>query len=176
MSTAARLGHRFRKWHRNVSLIIALPILITLTTGVLLMLRGQFSYIQPPSVSGASPLTAPTFTAEEALHTLQGIPEAEVKAWKDVSSLIFSPSKGTYQARLKNDYLVQMDAQTGKVLDVAVRRTNLLIELHQGSFFHKKVMLWIFFPAGVGLWFLWLSGMYLVIYPVFKKRRKTHVK
>ncbi len=176
MSTAARLSQRFRKWHRNVSLLIALPILITLSTGVLLMLRGQFSYIQPPSLAGEQPLVAPAISAEQALQTLQGIPEAEVKDWKDVSSLIFSPAKGTYQARLQNDYLVQIDAQNGQVLDVAVRRTNLLIELHQGSFFHKKVMLWIFFPAGVGLWFLWLSGMYLVIYPAIKKRRKQHVK
>lgn len=172
---AAQLQRASRQWHRQVSLIIALPILITLTTGVLLMLRGQFNFIQPTSQTGQTPLTAPAISANQVLQQLQTLPEAEVQGWKDISSLIFSPSKGTYQARLKNNYMVQIDAQNGEVLDVNYRLTNVLIALHQGSFFHKKAMLWIFFPASVGLWFLWLSGMYLAIYPQIK-RRKKHVK
>lgn len=174
-SFAVQLQRASRQWHRQVSLIIALPILVTLTTGVLLMLRGQFHFIQPASQMGQMPLTAPVVSANQILEQLQTLPEAEVNGWQDVSSLIFSPAKGTYQARLKNNYLVQFDAQNGQILDINYRLTNVLIALHQGTFFHKKAMLWIFFPASVGLWFLWLSGMYLAIYPQIK-RRKKHVK
>lgn len=176
MRTGPRVGslNRWaRKSHRYISLIIALPVLITLITGVTLMMRGQFSYIQPPNLKGSQPLVAPGVSAQTVLQILQRTPQSEVKTWKDVNSLIFSPAKGTYQARLANDYLVQIDAQTGETLDVSYRRTNVLIALHQGSFFHKKVMLWIFFPSGLGLLFLWISGMYLSIYPQVKRRKKN---
>lgn len=176
MKTITRMGflNRWaRKSHRYISLVIAVPILITLITGVTLMMRGQFSYIQPPNLKGSQPLVAPRISAETVLQTLQDIPQSEVSTWKDVNSLIFSPAKGTYQARLANDYLVQIDAHTGATLDVSYRRTNVLIALHQGSFFHKKVMLWIFFPSGLGLLFLWVSGMYLSIYPQVKRRKKN---
>jgi hypothetical protein len=176
MKTSTRmslLNRWFRKSHRYISLVIALPILITVSTGVVLMMRGQFSYIQPTNLKGSQPLIAPRVSIETVLQVLQRTPQSEVTSWNDVDSLIFSPAKGTYQARLANDYLVQIDAQTGDTLDVSYRRTNLLIALHQGSFFHKKVMLWIFFPSGLGLLFLWISGMYLSIYPQVKRKKKN---
>ncbi len=168
-----------RKSHVWISFFIAIPIVITLATGVLLMQRGNFTFIQPKSVKGSAPYSAPAVSVEAVLPILQGVPEAEVKDWKDVSKLTFSPSKGMYQARLKNRYQVQIDAQNASVLDVAYRRTGFLIELHQGSYFSKTVMAWVFFPASVGLFLLWLTGMYMMGHKIYlfvkRKKKKAHV-
>lgn len=162
-----------RNWHRQVALLAALPLLITTVTGILLLMRGDFEWIQPKASVGSSQLVSPSVELDAVLRQLKTLPQAEVRSWKDVSSVNFNPAKGIYQARLKNDYEVQLDAATAKVLKLQFRTTNVLIELHQGSFFHPLVMKWVFLPSGLILLSLWLSGMYLFFYPKLQKRRKA---
>lgn len=158
-----------RRWHRWGALLAALPLCITICTGLLLMQRGNFDWIQPKAVTGQAPFQAPLVQPETILQNLQQQPELGVKSWKDVNSLIFKPSKGTYQARLNNDYEVQLDASNGQVLKVRYRLSTLLIELHQGSFFHPLVMQWVFFPAGLILLLLWLTGLLLYFLPLLRR-------
>lgn len=165
-----------RKLHRVFSLWSALPLLIIILTGVLLILRGQFDWIQPPAQNGIQAQVSPQISPGEILLKLQSHPELRVRNWTEVSSVIFKPSKGIYQVRLKNNYEVQYDAQNGRLLHTQYRTTSLLISLHQGSFFGNWVMLWVFFPSGVLLLGLWLSGFLLYVLPLRKKRKKRNQK
>lgn len=162
-----------RVWHRRVALIAALPLLITIITGITLMMRGDFAWIQPKAQTGISKLVSPQVSYDQLLTLLKARPEAEVKDWADVSSVIFNPGKGIYQVRLKNDYELQFDAANAKLLNSQFRTTNVLIELHQGSFFHPLVMKWVFLPSGILLLSLWLSGMYLWLFPKISKSNKA---
>jgi hypothetical protein len=66
---------------------------------------------------------------------------------------------------------VQVDTHTAEVLFVAQRRSDVIESIHDGSFFADWVKLWVFLPAGVGLFVLWISGIYLFTAAEVKKRK-----
>jgi hypothetical protein len=71
---------------------------------------------------------------------------------------------------------VQVDLQTGEVLQVAYRRSDLIESLHDGSWFHDRAKLWVFLPVAVVVLGLWGTGIYLFFLPyaVRRSRRATH--
>ena len=146
----------WRKYHRIVSLIIVLPFALVLITGLLLQLRQQFEGIQPSAVKMEAIKNTRLLTNEEII-------QASLVNEADIDQIIFRPAKFHLALRLKNGHEIQMHPQTGAILKSAPRYTNILIELHQGSFFSQWGQYLIFLPAGLGVLFLTISG--LVIYP-----------
>ena len=146
----------WRKYHRIVSLIIVLPFALVLVTGLLLQLRQQFEGIQPSAVKMQAIPNARLLTTEEII-------KASHLRGEEIDQIIFRPAKFHLALRLKNGYEIQMHPQTGVILKSAPRYTNILIELHQGSFFTQWGQYLIFLPAAIGVLFLTISG--LVIYP-----------
>jgi uncharacterized iron-regulated membrane protein len=143
-----------RKWHRKVSLIIALPLLLVVLSGLVLQLRNQSEWIQPKTVS------APR--GYEVIHfnrLIQGLNISE----KEVDQVIYRPGKNNISLRLKSGEEIQVDPANGRVLKRAMRRTGWLIELHQGSIFGSIGQYGIFFLTGIGMVFLIITGVMLVI-------------
>jgi uncharacterized iron-regulated membrane protein len=159
-----------RKVHRWGAIAIALPLLIVISTGILLQLKKNWTWVQPPEQRGSGGL--PSITFDEILAVLRTVPEAEVHAWSDVNRLDVRPNRGMIKVRAMNEWEVQLDASTGAVLQVAFRRSDIIESIHDGSFFHDAAKLWIFLPAGVILLALWLTGIYLFFLPVWVRRRK----
>jgi uncharacterized iron-regulated membrane protein len=153
------MRHSARRFHRLIALGIALPTLLVLVTGILLQLRQDWRWIQPRAELAQPGM--PVITIQQALEQVRAVPEAGVRSWEDVATFDVRFRKGTISVRTRNGYEVQLDGRDGKVLSAAPRRTSLLIELHQGSFFHPLVMRWVFLPAGIGLLFLWFSGVWI---------------
>lgn len=153
----------FRKWHRWGALLSALPFLVVLGTGLLLQLKKDWSWVQPPSQRGKSKV--PTISMDAILRTVRGVPEAEVADWSDIDRLDVRPARGLVKVRCKNRYEVQVDTQTGELLQVAYRRSDLIEELHDGSWFHERAKLWIFLPTAVVVLSLWFTGIYLFVLP-----------
>ena len=56
-----------RKWHRWSSAVIALPFLLVLVTGILLQVKKEWSWVQPPTRRGAGKET-PEQDALEGMH------------------------------------------------------------------------------------------------------------
>ena len=159
-----------RKLHRWGSLIIALPILVIIGTGILLQLKKQIAWVQPPTQSGTTKELALTF--DEIIKKVSTISEAEIFGWGDIDRLDVRPSKGMLKVRAKNRWEIQMDTKTGEILQVAYRRSDLIEKLHDGSFFHNNVKLFVFLPAALILLGLWITGLYLFFLPYLAKRRK----
>ena len=160
-----------RKIHRWGSIVIALPLLLIIVTGVLLQLKKQSSWIQPPTVRGSS--SEPTLTPAEVLVAVRAIPEARVSTWEDIDRLDVRPSKGIVKVRCMNRWEVQLDASTGEVLQSMMRRSDLIESLHDGSWFYDSVKLWIFLPVALILGGLWGTGLYLFLLPYIVKRRRV---
>ena len=77
--------------------------------------------------------------------------------------------------RSKNNWEIQIDTQSGTILQQAYRRSDIIESIHDGSWFHDKVKLWIFLPTGIVLLILWISGVYMLILPYtvkWKRNRK----
>lgn len=149
----------WKKLHRYIGLIIALPLAVVALSGVVLQLRNQFEGLQPKTLKLEIQQGAPFLTLEKILESLG--PE-------NVEQIIFRPKKGNISVRLHDGNEVQLHPQTGEVVKKAPRRMNFLIELHQGSWMGPFGQYGVHFLSGLGLFFLIVSG--LMIYP-YKRRR-----
>ena len=163
-----------RKIHYWTSFAVAIPILIIIVSGLFLQTKKQFSWIQPSEVRGVG--KTPKLSMQEILDITKGVPEAEVETWKDINRLDVRPSKGMIKVRAENDWEIQIDSETGKVLQTAYRRSDIIESIHDGSFFHDYVKLWVFLPAGIVLLILWITGIYMFILPYWVRSRRKHAK
>ena len=158
-----------RKLHRVGALLIAVPLLVVVATGILLQVKKQSSWVQPPTARGSSQELALSFDAILAAAVSAG---AGIASWEDVDRLDVRPSKGVVKVRGVNRMEVQVDTKTGTVLQVAYRRSDLIESLHDGSWFHDTAKLAIFLPSGVVLFGLWGTGVYLWLLPHLVRRRR----
>jgi hypothetical protein len=80
---------------------------------------------------------------------------------------------GMVKVRSKNNWEIQIDTQSGTILQQAYRRSDIIESIHDGSWFHDKVKLWIFLPTGVVLFILWITGVYMLILPYIVKWKRN---
>ena len=96
-----------------------------------------------------------------------------MKTWDGVRRLDVRPGRGVVKAWLVDRFEVQVDLGTGRVLQSAYRRSDLIESLHDGSFFGGEVVkLALFLPVGVVLLLLWASGPWLWWMPFGVKLRR----
>ncbi len=144
-----------RALHRKLSLYTFIPLGIILVTGIILQLRNQFEWIQPTLVetkADQSPLIAP-----DVLIQKLNLNE------KEIEQIIYKPSKNNASLRLKSGEEIQLNAQTGEVLKRAMRRTNLLIDIHQGSILGPIGQYGIYLLTALGMIILYITGINLLL-------------
>ena len=159
-----------RRAHYWGSIIIAAPLLIVISTGLLLQVKKQLSWVQPKSMRGRA--GDPTLSFERILEIARATPKLSIKTWSDINRLDVRPAKGIIKIQCKNGWELQVDQGSGQVLQVAYRRSDLIESLHDGSFFHSFVKSGIFLPAAVTLLLLWGTGLYLFFLPYIVKYRR----
>ncbi len=159
-----------RKSHYWASLFVAVPLLAIIGSGILLLLKKEFGWIQPGTVKGTS--REPTISFEKIYQAAASIEVAEITSWDDVERLDVRPSKGVVKVRSHNSWEVQIDLSTGEVLRTAYRRSDLIESIHDGSFFHASAKLWIFLPSAVVLLVMLVTGLYLFAQPMIATRRR----
>ena len=165
LSKLSRLSHRWG------SIIALLPITIIIFSGIVLQLKKESAYIQPPTQHGAG--TEPAIGFERILKVARSVPEAEIESWEDVDRLDVRPSKGVVKVRCKNRYEVQIDTETAEILQVAFRRSDLIESIHDGSYFNEHFKLWVFLPAGIVLAALLITGVHLFLLPHLARRKRV---
>ena len=159
-----------RKIHRWLGIFTAIPMIIILSTGVLLLLKKDISWIQPSTQKGSSKEVKLHF--DDILNIVSKLPDINLKHWEDINRLDIRPNKGIIKVRGNNNWEVQLDSKTGKVLQIAERRSDIIESIHDGTFFHKHVKLWIFLPMAILLIILWITGLYLFSFSTFSKKSK----
>lgn len=169
-----KLSKLNRNVHRWGSILIALPVVVIIVTGVILQLKKHSAWIQPTTQVGSS--REPSVSFDQILSTIQSVPEAGVKSWDDIDRIDVRPNKGMLKVRCKNRWEVQLDAKTGEILQLAYRRSDLIESIHDGSFFHDRVKLWLFLPTALVLSILWGTGIYLFFLPYYAKWKKSRRK
>ena len=155
-----------RKYHYFMGFIVLVPWLIVVTSGLILQVRYEFPWIMPQLQKGSE--GAPTLQFTDALNTAKLIPQIGVSDWNDVWRIYVYPNQGVVSIRTKNRWQIQLDAQTGELLDLAVRRTDLLEDIHEGRWMGAN--LWLFLPVHVLSVFLWLFGVTLWLELTFSSK------
>lgn len=152
-----------RKSHRWGAVLIALPFLLVIITGILLQLKKEWTWVQPPTQRGQG--KTPTISLDAILQAARSQPEAEVKGWEDVERLDIQPKRGLCKVQTRSGWEVQVDLKTAAVLQLAYRRSDLIESLHDGSWFSDQVKLWVFLPSALVVLGLWITGIYLFFLP-----------
>ncbi len=149
--------------------------MLMIGAGIFLMLKKEFDWIQPPTIEG-SEAGIPTLSVAELFEAAKTAPDANFDSWDDLDRLDFKLGKGVAKFVGVNNWEVQVDTHTGAVLQVSFRRSDIIESLHDGSFFSDGVKLFLFLPAGIGLFILWCTGLYLFFLPHLKNRQKKQNK
>ena len=161
-----------RKAHRWGALIAGVPLAIVIASGILLQLKKQVAWIQPPTKKGVALEVAPQQTWSQILAAMHNVPEAEVQHWSDIERIDVQIGKGMAKVLCKNRWEVQLDLQSGGMLSSQYRRSDFIESLHDGTFFGEWAKLGIFLPNGIILAGLWLTGVYLWYLPFRSRARK----
>ncbi len=167
-----RLNRLNRQTHFWASAVISVPILIVICSGLLLQVKKHWNWVQPVEQWGTG--TSPQLDLDGILASVRGVPQLEVAGWEDIHRLDIRPSRGLAKASLHSGWEVQVDLGTGRVLQIAPRRSELIESIHDGSFFAGDLSkLGIFLPTGIMLLLLWLTGLWMVWLPVSLRRRRS---
>lgn len=166
-----------RRLHRWSTVVVAVPLLVILATGVLLLWKKDVAWIQPPTQKGVS--KQPSVSFDEILAVAGTVEQASIAGWEDIDRLDVRPTKGVVKVRAKSGYEVQVDLETSEVLQVAYRRSDIIESIHDGSFFHDAAKLWLFFPVSLVALGLYGTGLYLFYLPIrarqIKKRKQRAI-
>ena len=161
-----------RKLHRWGAIVTLIPLALVIGTGLLLQLKKQLPWVQPPTLRGTSSI--PKIGWDEILAAARADAKAGIQSWEDVDRVDVRPAKGVAKVRSRNRWELQIDLANAKILSSKYRRSDLIESLHDGSFFSDSAKIWLFFPNGLILLGLWATGMYLWLLPILVKRKKKY--
>ncbi|MEM9413816.1 MAG: PepSY domain-containing protein [Planctomycetota bacterium] len=159
-----------RKLHRWGALLMAIPLLVVIVSGLLLQVKKEVAWVQPPTQKGVSKELIIEW--RDILEQAKRVPEAEVADWQDIDRLDVRPEKGIVKVRCRNGWELQLDSFDGQVLSSAIRRSDWIESIHDGSFFSDAAKIWLFLPNGIVLLMLWFTGAVLWYLPVAAKRKR----
>jgi hypothetical protein len=160
-----------RKIHYWVSPFLAIPVLVILGSGLLLQFKKHWSWVQPVEQRGTG--TSPAIDLEGILASVRKASDLGVTSWDDINRIDVRPGRGVAKVWLKSGYEAQVDLGTGRVLQTAYRRSDLIESIHDGSFFAGDwTKLGLFLPSGALLLLLWATGMWMFWVPFSVKLRK----
>ena len=140
-------------------------------TGVLLLTKKEFDFIQPPTTRGEN--TIPTIGFPQVLSVASTVEQAEISSWDDIDRLDVRPSKGIIKIRSQNSIEIQIDSVTGEVLQVAKRRSDFIESIHDGTFFQKNANLWLMLPVAITAITVAITGIIMFFIPYVRRRRRT---
>lgn len=165
-----------RRLHYWGAAIIALPLLLLIVSGLLLQMKKHWSWVQPVEQRGST--KAPMIELSDILRAIKEHqhPNVNVQSWDDIKRLDVRPDRGVAKATLQTDYEVQVDLGTGRVMQVAYRRSDWIETLHDGTFIGDWFKLGVVLPSAVVLLFLWGSGVWMWLYPFIGRRRVRRQK
>lgn len=166
----------FRKIHHWGSFLIALPLIIMIGAGILLMIKKEVEWIQPSSQKGIERKIVPMASMQDLFDAARTVESAGFTSWEQLERADLKPGKGIIKFVSTTNWEVQVDTHTAEVLQVAQRRSDVIESIHDGSYFADWIKLGVFLPAGVGLFILWVTGIYLFVSTEYKKAKNRRKK
>ncbi len=169
---------KFRKLHKFIGTTLAVFLIVSSLTGVLLSLKKDVDIIQPATTKGISDDLSKWLSFEQvdsiarlALHT--AYPNQKEN---QVDRFDVRPSKGIVKVLFKKGYWeVQIDGTNGSVKSIAKRHSDWIEALHDGSIINDLFKLISMNILGIGLFFLIISGLWLWYGPKrFRMLKKKH--
>ncbi len=168
------ISHQTRDWrkvHHYLGLVVALFLLISSVTGILLALKKDVEIIQPPTQRGVTKelLDWKAFSELEVLAS--AALEEHLGHLPELDRIDVRPSKGVAKFQYQPGYWeVQIDGNTGQILMIEKRYSDLIEHIHDGSIINDLFKLISMHLLGIGVIVMIATGLWLWYGP-FKIRR-----
>ena len=148
--------------HKWIGIVSALLLMNVSITGLLLLEKKQFAWLQPPTQTGTPGTVADFITVQELLTSVAQLQHPDFPDVAAIERIDFRPNKCVFKVRSKHHCAeIQVDAIDGRILSVATRRSDLIEALHDGSWFGPW-MHGILMPlAAIANFLLVITGLYL---------------
>jgi uncharacterized iron-regulated membrane protein len=171
----ARRLRRVRILHRYVGIPLAVLIVASSVTGLLLGWKKNSTLLQPATERGIAaglegwrPLAEVEAAAREALSEHTGLPADRL----EIDRLDVRPSHGVVKVLFASGYWeVQVDGATGQVLSMARRHSDWIEQVHDGSIVGDRFKLVSMNVLGLALITLCATGTLLWYAPKLLQRR-----
>ena len=170
---------KFRAIHRLLGLTLALFLIISAITGVLLALKKEVAIIQPPTLKGSSQdlESWKTIVEIDSLAKLAFYTAQPDQNGNPIDRFDFRPSKGIIKVLFKNGFWeVQIDPVTGEIKSIAKRHSDWIEALHDGSIISDLFKLISMNFLGFGLLFLIATGLWLWYGPKKIRKKKSNIR
>jgi uncharacterized iron-regulated membrane protein len=170
----------FRKLHNISGLTLAGFIFIIAVSGILLgWKKNSFDYLLPKTQTG----TTGDLSLWLPLDSLHSIAVKTLAAFSpelspEVDRIDIRENSGVVKFDFKNHYYgIQLDGATGKALDISLRRSDFIEDLHDGSYLDKIFstqgeILKIIYTSIMGLAMILFTITGIYIYSIPRKRMK----
>ncbi len=160
--------------HRWLGITAGLVLVVTAATGFLLLVKKDWPWLQPEvvrGVEGPPEQLQPLAAVYGAVFALQ-VPELRSEA--DIGRIDFRPAQRVHKVISKHgDVEVQVCAITLRTSGPAVRRSDWLERLHDGSLFGDTVHGVVMPAVALVLLFLAISGYVMWGWPKWQRWRHT---
>lgn len=170
---------KFRKLHRYIGIFLALVLLISAVTGVLLAWKKDVEWIQPSTNKGTTKSIAnwlPLVDLEQKAIAALQVEQPDMPSYT-LDRMDIRPSKGMAKMLFTDQNMeVQIDGVSGEILSIGKRRSDWIEALHDGSIISDGFKLGSMNILGIGLIILLSSGLWLWLGPrnirLSRRRRK----
>jgi len=169
------LVHRlrqFRSIHKWIGISVALFMLVTSITGVMLGWKKNVELLQPATLKGGTLDVTKWVSFEKISQSALRAIDSVTNEKNSIDRLDVRFDKGIIKVLFTNGYWeAQVDAATGKTLSVAQRHADWIEHIHDGSIINDFFKLIYTNYIGFGLLFLSITGFWLWYGP--KRIRKA---
>ena len=86
-----------RNFHLWLSLVIFIPVVVVIGSGLLLQVKKEFDWLQPPTQKALG--DAPSISFDNIIEAVKNVPEAKLNSWGDIDRLDVRPDKGIIKVR-----------------------------------------------------------------------------
>jgi uncharacterized iron-regulated membrane protein len=171
------LVHRlrqFRSIHKWIGISVALFMLITSITGVMLGWKKNVELLQPATLKGGTLDVTKWVSFERVSQSALRAIDSVTNEENSIDRLDVRFDKGIIKVLFTKGYWeVQVDASTGKAMSVAKRHADWIEHIHDGSIINDFFKLIYTNYLGWGLMFLSITGFWLWYGPKVIRKAKN---
>ena len=155
---------RYRKYHRWFGLSLAFFLFISATTGILLALKKESDFIQPPTSKGVSKDLSTWKSIEELGDIAKKAFYAAHPEYEEntIDRMDIRPSKGIVKVLFESGWWeVQVDGTSGEIKSISRRHSDWIEALHDGSIVANWFKLLTMNYLGWGVLIMIITGIWL---------------
>lgn len=168
-----RIYQYFRKTHKWAGILLSVVFLNSALTGILLLEKKKYVWIQPPTLTGSQGKAEDFISTRNLVEIVLSQDSTSFRSLEDIDRIDFRPGKRVFKVLSKHNYAeIQVDAVTGEILSTAWRPSDMLEDMHDGSYYADWLHATLMPVAGGGLLLLTVSGLYLWLAAWLRKRRQ----